>query len=562
MNDVSKSLLEIFGLDPEHDSTMKSIPHVSFPLDELDRLIQTTPSCDAVADAYNIPWLKGLSIGYGTASIHHGGGRVVGFVKNGMFNKPGRRRCAQVSVDGVMRFDNTLCLLARMMLLKHPREDVTVIPDEARCLIQDGRLVVETPATRQKLIESNRKKLIKEGDRDVPKTLIDGRRIKKGYSIKNGIIHGFNGAMKVRDGKVSLISHEGKEAKFGIGLIAASTYPSIYGMCIGRYQQDHINGNPYDHRLENFRMVTNQQNNMVRDTTQEIEKRRPRDDCSHNTKDIVEIPTRDQMDTMMRAGDVKMYNGRWWHRKGIVWRKQKDSFVRVSLPVHRYSQYVRYDYKNKTCLCHVSIMHAFGKVPPSEDHVVVNHKDRNRQNFALSNLEWTTRSGNCEHKIPCVVLWEDGTVENLESMTDCSSVTGIDPVSVRKSYNVNVNGGTCFSTSKHPSSKNKRFRVLNVETLERAKSEPFQSYVVECVGERLGPFLTLSDIGRDIGVSATAVWKNFSGKCKRTKARSGKFSGKWVKIIAVCCSAGKKYTNQHTHQSPEESTPISGHDTT
>lgn len=51
---------------------------------------------------------------------------------------------------------------------------------------------------------------------------------------------------------------------------------------------------------------------------------------------------------------------------------------------------------HRTCLVHRLVARAFLGEPPHPD-MQVNHKDSDRWNAALSNLEWVTRSGNIQH---------------------------------------------------------------------------------------------------------------------------------------------------------------------
>ena len=57
--------------------------------------------------------------------------------------------------------------------------------------------------------------------------------------------------------------------------------------------------------------------------------------------------------------------------------------------------YMRRNGKNHCKRVHRLLAQAF--IPNPNNFPVVNHKDGNKENFSLDNLEWTTIQGNCEH---------------------------------------------------------------------------------------------------------------------------------------------------------------------
>ena len=54
--------------------------------------------------------------------------------------------------------------------------------------------------------------------------------------------------------------------------------------------------------------------------------------------------------------------------------------------------------ESKTYSVHRLVCRAFHGLPPSEAHAKVNHKDGDKSNNKLDNLEWCTRDENIQHE--------------------------------------------------------------------------------------------------------------------------------------------------------------------
>lgn len=408
-------LYDCFGLSEATESTIEAVGITKIPLTQVRAFLDSQPSCDSVAEKYTeYRWTKGLRIGFvmstGKNQYLKCIKKVVGFVRNDTTLQPESFRRIKAKIGQKSCSCKTLLLIVRMMRL-----DLD-IPSNAAIVFQDENLVVETPESRQKLIASIKTRLEKIGPRKIPEICLNGSKIKGHYRICEGHIYGKNDKrLKYQsNGRVCVACQDDSIVSIHIGRLAAYTYPEIYNTSDGRHI-DHINGDYNDNRLCNIRMVTNDQNQMVRDTTKETRPKCFKNSSQHCT-DIPCTVSKKEMEIMVNSGSVKVYNSRWFHKDGVVWRQEKNKFVHVQLTINR-NGYLVYGYKKKNYQAHIEIMKAFGiECPPGCDRI--NHIDRNKQNFALCNLEWTDRSGNCATRKPCLITWKDGTKIQCASLTE------------------------------------------------------------------------------------------------------------------------------------------------
>ena len=127
----------------------------------------------------------------------------------------------------------------------------------------------------------------------------------------------------------------------------------------------------------------------------------------------------------------------------------KTHFGIIMTPTPRKDGYVAVHIGCKTLLMHRVILTAFGIEPPSPAHKFGNHKDLDRSNNCLENLEWCTASENTQHshannstrksnahKMSMPVRCKrDGNDEwiKYESLKEAARVLGIDHGSIAKS---------------------------------------------------------------------------------------------------------------------------------
>ena len=92
-------------------------------------------------------------------------------------------------------------------------------------------------------------------------------------------------------------------------------------------------------------------------------------------------------------------------------------------------------YKNKKpkkYYIHHLIGNAF--LPKQENETEINHKDKNKQNNAVSNLEWCTHKHNMEHGKGTFIIYVPKSTELIifKSINDCAKYLNIDARHIRK----------------------------------------------------------------------------------------------------------------------------------
>lgn len=133
------------------------------------------------------------------------------------------------------------------------------------------------------------------------------------------------------------------------------------------------------------------------------------------TSTIAEFRTYDSPEAWLRvAGDVAGWPymvsswGRVESQHTFHGRAPRIHSVRLSHDGYQYVK-LRCDGRVKFCKVHILVAEAFIGLRP--DGLVVNHRDKDRQNNRPENLEWVTVQRNTEHG------WETGRVNKMRKLT-------------------------------------------------------------------------------------------------------------------------------------------------
>lgn len=129
-------------------------------------------------------------------------------------------------------------------------------------------------------------------------------------------------------------------------------------------------------------------------------------------------------------------------RDGVFWTDRRECFIRPK------RSRIRYPCFNDGCekvLAHIAMAKTFIVMPDSIEKLEVNHRDGDKNNFKLSNLEWVTHRENMFHAYQrglfpnskVVLLKELETSQILEfySLNECGRFLGINASSVSEYLN-------------------------------------------------------------------------------------------------------------------------------
>ena len=106
----------------------------------------------------------------------------------------------------------------------------------------------------------------------------------------------------------------------------------------------------------------------------------------------------------MKKGGEEVYptpwNGYYATRSGKIWSAKTNSFIEGKIDQNGYRELcIMVDGQRKYVRVHIMIARTFLKKPTGKgSDLEVNHKDKNKLNNKVSNLEWATPAENSQHR--------------------------------------------------------------------------------------------------------------------------------------------------------------------
>lgn len=83
-------------------------------------------------------------------------------------------------------------------------------------------------------------------------------------------------------------------------------------------------------------------------------------------------------------------------KQGRIWSEIRETFIK---PLPSKQRYPSFNSLHETYRVHILLAETFIRKPKTESRLEVNHRDGDKNNFTLKNLEWVTRRENIEHAI-------------------------------------------------------------------------------------------------------------------------------------------------------------------
>lgn len=136
------------------------------------------------------------------------------------------------------------------------------------------------------------------------------------------------------------------------------------------------------------------------------------------------------------------------NKNGTVYDVQRDCICEISHSQEYCTVGIRKGSKTVTLALHRALALTFLEIPsgiPIQD-LDVNHKDGNKHNYSLDNLEWVTRKENITHalkndlmySIPITITYPNKSTEQAFSIEEASRLTGINSSTIYWRLNFKV----------------------------------------------------------------------------------------------------------------------------
>jgi hypothetical protein len=184
--------------------------------------------------------------------------------------------------------------------------------------------------------------------------------------------------------KIKLYDNNGIAKEFSIHRLVYSTFSNTKIKEFGDKVVDHIDRNTFNNNFENLRLVSQSENakNCIRQAHFKKKNIIPK------TSNFIPIKTINKK--MHKGVDFSNYHiNEYGDIKNIITNKILCPYAHLN--------YSKISIQNKLFLVHRLVASTFIENP--NNYEIVNHKDRDRSNNHVSNLEWVTHKENMEHAL-------------------------------------------------------------------------------------------------------------------------------------------------------------------
>ncbi len=215
---------------------------------------------------------------------------------------------------------------------------------------------------------------------------------------------------------------------------------------------------------------------------------------------------------------VPGFSGVWVTKSGRVYSDYKNDYLFVHMTKNGYPT-VRIAGQNR--YLHILLATTFIKKPQTDETLWVNHRDGDKHNFALSNLEWNSPSGNLIHAFKNdlrtdnkAVLLKDlatGEIKEFSGLNECARSIG--KSQARLSMYLNGKNETPLYGMYDLAWKHGKWNNFTKEDLNRVRKGVPRPMVVEnLVESTVTIYRSAAEASQVTGVCRTDVITRANGK--------------------------------------------------